>query len=491
MNSEYFLGLAKTFEDKYGVKFVGIEDGVVSDEKERLIQYKTNIDVVMSVLDKEGRGDWIADKLVEIGDQVENDIQLRVPTNIDPFQDERLNPVNIPVEPQTVSFSDKNTGKTKDVTIKLFEKYGETSGGRRAISEIVKWMNYVTDNRMVLLAADLAGSINVDQGSIWGGFDPITNPSGIKLKSAIQEAGNASTAIGLISQSASLDPNIHSGVWALSGTYGAFTPLMYLPARVWSQQNQDSPFRVGVLNVLAGHSGPETAADARTHFGIFSPQVWKLFPRDQIINLNFWDYNDVAPGYFAAAHIASRDPKVGIIVIECSRPDYPVVDRNRLADPDIKAAAKGFYLIKDFDPDKPKQGYVVVQGASTTNNLISQLDRIKSSELNVRIISAISEELFNRQSQDYKDNVLPPSAKYNLMIVSTGTKRIWPVSSCGPLTEEYSLVSDWNDQWLSGGSETEVLEEAQLDPESIYQGIYRFANDYEVRKQKQSVLLNI
>jgi transketolase len=123
--------------------------------------------------------------------------------------------------------------------------------------------------------------------------------------------------------------------------------------------------------------------------------------------------------------------------------------------------------------------------------LISQLDRIKSSELNVRIISAISEELFNRQSQDYKNNVLPPSAKYNLMIVSTGTKRIWPVSSCGPLTEEYSLVSDWNDQWLSGGSETEVLEEAQLDPESIYQGIYRFANDYEVRKQKQSVLLNI
>ena len=82
--------------------------------------------------------------------------------------------------------------------------------------------------------------------------------------------------------------------FALSGTYGAFTPLMYLPARVWSQQNQDSPFRVGVLNILAGHSGPETAADARTHFGIFSPQVWKLFPKGQVIVLSFWDYNDVA-----------------------------------------------------------------------------------------------------------------------------------------------------------------------------------------------------
>ena len=117
-------------------------------------------------------------------------------------------------------------------------------------------------------------------------------------------------------------------MWAWSGTYGAFTPLMYLPARVWSQQNQDSKFRTGVLHILAGHSGPETAADARTHFGIFAPQVWKLFPRDQVINLSFWDYNDVAPGYFAAAEIAARKKKVGIIVIEVARPDFRVADRS-------------------------------------------------------------------------------------------------------------------------------------------------------------------
>ena len=109
----------------------------------------------------------------------------------------------------------------------------------------------------------------------------------------------------------------------MSGTYGAFTPLMYTPARVWSQQNQDSRFRMGVLHILAAHSGPETAADARTHFGIFATQVWKLFPRGQTIHLNFWDYNDVAPGYFAAAEIAARDPKVGIISIEVARPDFP------------------------------------------------------------------------------------------------------------------------------------------------------------------------
>ena len=489
MNSEYFVSLAKTFERRFGVEFVGIEDGPVTDERERLIQYKTNIDVIMSVLDRTDLGKWLADHLVSIGDQVTDDLNLRINPKEDPFLDSRLDPANLPLESQKVSMSKHTSDESKDLDIKLFEEYGNKRGGRRAISEIVKWMNYVTDNRMVLLAADLAESINVEKGSVWGTFDPVTNPTGIRMKSAIQEAGNVSTAVGLVSQSASLDPDVHSGVWALSGTYGAFTPLMYLPVRVWSQQNQDSPFRVGVLNILAGHSGPETAADARTHFGIFSPQVWKLFPRDQIINLNFWDYNDVAPAYFAAAKIAARDPKVGVIVLECARPDYPVVDRDSLADTDIRAAAKGFYLIRDFDNAKPKQGYVVVQGASATNNLMNIISEINKSGINVRIISAVSEELFRAQSKAYQDSVMPDSAKFNMMIVSTGTKRMWPVSSVGPLTEQYSLVSDWNDSWLSGGSEEEVLQEANLDSETILAAIRKFADDYENRKNMQVNLL--
>ena len=167
-------------------------------------------------------------------------------------------------------------------------------------------------------------------------------------------------------------------MWAFSGTYGAFTPLMYLPARVWSQQNQDSRFRTGVLHILAAHSGPETAADARTHFGIFSPQVWKLFPRGHVINLSFWDYNDVAPGYFAAAEIAARDKKVGIITIEVARPDFPVADRSTFADTDLRAAAKGLYVIRDFAPGKPRHGYVVAQGSSATFNLVSVLPRLEA-----------------------------------------------------------------------------------------------------------------
>src|SRR3989475_819057 len=186
---------------------------------------------------------------------------------------------------------------------------------------------------------------------------------------------------------------------------------MYLPARVWSQQNQDSKFRTGVLHILAGHSGPETAADARTHFGIFSPQVWKLFPRDQVINLSFWDYNDVAPGYFAAAEIAAREKKVGVVVIEVARPDFRVADRSTFADPDLRAAAKGLYVIRDFAPAEPRHGHVVAQGSSATFNLVSVLPRLERAGVNVKVIAAISEELFDRQPEAYRNAVLPPAAR--------------------------------------------------------------------------------
>src|SRR6266704_2080374 len=255
MNSEYFVALAQTFEKRYGVEFSGIRKGPVTDPAERLIQFKTNIDVVMSVLEQNGLGDWLAQRLVEIGDSLKDDIPLRIDVTHDPFLDDRLKVANLPEEPQTLTVRNSISGKEKQLKIALFRRAGETAGARRAVSEIVKWVNHVTNNRVLTLAADLSESINLEHGSIWGHYDPETNALGTRLKAAIEEAGNASTAIGLVGQSASLEPDRFAGVWAFSGTYGAFTPLMYLPARVWSQQNQDSRFRTAVLHILAGHSG--------------------------------------------------------------------------------------------------------------------------------------------------------------------------------------------------------------------------------------------
>ena len=127
-----------------------------------------------------------------------------------------------------------------------------------------------------------------------------------------------------------------------------------------------------------------------------------------------------------------------------ARPDFAVADRSHFADTDLRAAAKGLYVIRDFAPDKPRHGYVIAQGSSSTVNLVKVLPKLEAAGVNVKVIAAISEDLFDRQPQAYRDSVLPPEARYDLMVVSTGTRRMWPLRNLGPLTDEYSLTSDFD-----------------------------------------------
>jgi transketolase len=78
---------------------------------------------------------------------------------------------------------------------------------------------------------------------------------------------------------------------------------------------------------------------------------------------------------------------------------------------------------------------------------------------------------------------------YDLMVVSTGTRRMWPLRNVGPLTDDYSLTSDWDNQWLTGGLEPDVITEAHLDQPAILAGIQRFARERDDRLARQRGLL--
>ena len=160
MNSEYFVALAETFEKHYGVEFSGIRKGAVTDPRERLIQFKTNIDVVMSVLERNGLGDWLADRLVAIGDTVKDDVKLRIDTKRDPFLDERLRVANLPVEPQKVTVKNPLSGAEKQVDITLFRKPGE--GDRSAAGDFGNHqVDELCDGEPV--HHDCGGSVGIDQ----------------------------------------------------------------------------------------------------------------------------------------------------------------------------------------------------------------------------------------------------------------------------------------------------------------------------------------
>ena len=90
----------------------GIRNGAVTDPRERLIQFKTNIDVVMSVLEQNGLGDWLADRLVEIGDSVKDEFHAahRRQAAIRSSTSVCASPI-CPDEPQTVDGEEPGLGR--------------------------------------------------------------------------------------------------------------------------------------------------------------------------------------------------------------------------------------------------------------------------------------------------------------------------------------------------------------------------------------------
>jgi transketolase len=59
------------------------------------------------------------------------------------------------------------------------------------------------------------------------------------------------------------------------------------------------------------------------------------------------------------------------------------------------------------------------------------------------------------------------------------------VANLGPLTEEYSLSADFDDRWRTGGTEDDVIREARLDKDSIFEGIKRFVSERDSRLKRQ------
>lgn len=130
------------------------------------------------------------------------------------------------------------------------------------------------------------------------------------------------------------------------------------------------------------------------------PLSWPSPTRCSLSQQNSRDSQDFVAQIFVCLQNTS------VIVVHVARPDVPVADRSRFADTDISAAAKGAYLIRDYDNKNPPSGTVLVQGASSTVNLLSVLPRLEAEGINVRVVAVISEELFRAQPVEYQEKVI-------------------------------------------------------------------------------------
>ncbi|MEO6710208.1 MAG: transketolase, partial [Planctomycetota bacterium] len=212
------------------------------------------------------------------------------------------------------------------------------------------------------------------------------------------------------------------------------------------------------------------AEDSRTHFGIFAPGVTQLFPAGHVLNLHPWEHNEVAP--MLAAALASEIP---IIALHLTRPNVKVPDRAALGVASHMDAAKGAYVIRNYDA-RAREGTIFVQGTSTTDSIYSLLAKFAAGAMpNVKLVQATSWELFQMQSQEYRDSIASPSDWIDSTVITNGARRLMHDWLAHKVAETYAMSSDWDDRWRTGGNVEELKLEAHIDPASLEAGIRKFA----------------
>jgi len=465
-NHELFWKTRDEFIAAYGVEFAGYGENDPGAEL-AIEQATSHINTIKEAMTGDKAFvEWLSDRLVAIGDSVPRrkpgfvvDMGIDLLSDDNAFTDYQNYPPELFVEPGTKA-ANRNGFRKFGAWINAYslEKYGRPL--------------------VIAMAADLAGSTNIagfmedfngQKGTGW--YDRDNNPTGALLPQMITEFTNSGICAGLAATNFAGDPeHKFAGYISAHSTYGSFSYLGYGMMRLLSQLAQDADVKVGKVIWVAGHSGPETAEDSRTHFGIFSPGATELFPEGSIINLHPWEHNEVAPAIGAA--LATDVP---IIALHLTRPPIEIPDREALGMESHMMAAKGAYVIRQFD-DRPQAGTLLMQGTSAVNNTVKILPWLNAEGPNMKVVCCVSYELFQLQSDEYKNSVLPKAEWQNSMVATTSARRNMSNWIWSQETEEYTLSADFDNRWRTGGTVDQVIAEAHLDVESIKDGLLRFVN---------------
>ncbi len=478
LNSDAFWVTKADFAEKYRVDFAHYGQPAPSDPVELAAQATQNFTVVTDVLkNDQALVDYLADTLLALADAVPV-------TPAAPLFDLAKNP-----------FADASLFDPETYPAELFVAPGTLQSNRAAFG---KWGSYINSlcgekyGRPLFLAcaADLAESTNVadfgkDFGNYknFGWYERDKNLAGAIIPQEITEFANSAIMAALATTNFSRTPfDDFNGFCGVCSTYASFSYLKYGEMRILSQMAQDCEIKFGKVLWVAGHSGVETAEDARTHYGVFAPVVTQLFPDNTVLNLYPSDYNEV-PVMLAAA-MKSPQP---IIALHLTRPPITVPDRQALGIADYRDAAKGAYLIRDFDPAQPKGGTLIVQGTVTTANVIKLLPELTKQQLNVKIVAATSPELFRAQPQDYRERILPMADWMDSTVITNMSRRSMHDWLSSPVAAAYAMSADFDDRWRTGGRVEEIAEEAHLSCDWLLKGIEKFVNDREDRLKKLAV----
>lgn len=189
---------------------------------------------------------------------------------------------------------------------------------------------------------------------------------------------------------------LYGGLIPFGATFLIFSEYMRPPIRLAAIMRQKAIYVYTHDSIGVGEDGP-------THQPIEQLAALRAIPGLTVIRPG--DANETAEAWRNAITIE------GPVAIVLSRQNLPTVDRTTHAS--ATNVAKGAYVISDSEATPQ---VILIATGSELALALSSAEKLRQEGIAVRVVSMPSHELFEKQSAEYKESVLPKSVRARIAI---------------------------------------------------------------------------
>jgi len=231
-------------------------------------------------------------------------------------------------------------------------------------------------------SADLGGSNkSVMKGK--GEFSAET-PDGANIHFGVREMAMAAICNGV---------HLHGGLRPYCATFFVFSDYMKNAMRMSALMELNVPYILSHDSIGVGEDGP-------THQPI--EQLAGLRSIPGMVVFRPADANETAAGWYTA--IAGKRP----VSLVLTRQDMPLYENSG------KAALKGAYILSDSEKETPD--VILIGTGSEVEPCMGAKELLREKGIDARVVSMPSMELFEEQSAEYKESVLPAAVRRRVCV---------------------------------------------------------------------------
>ncbi len=292
------------------------------------------------------------------------------------------------------SFINRKMPDSWDEILPVFPADPKGMATRKSSGEVLNQISRYILN-LIGGSADLTGSVNTDlkAESVFNA----KNRTGRNFHYGVREHAMAAALNGMA---------LHGGIIPYGGTFLVFSDYNKPSIRIAAISHIPSIFVFTHDSIGIGEDGPTHQPIEHLAALRATPNVYVLRPADA---------NETAQCWKVAIE---RNDGPSMLIL--TRQNLPTLDRSVYAD--ANGVGKGAYILKKEKGNQPE--LIIIATGSEVHIALSSAQMLEDDGYSVRVVSMPCWELFEKQSSEYQDSVLPESVK-NRVSVEAGSTMGW------------------------------------------------------------------